>query len=90
MTTTAELIAALASARVFDLGRPMFNGMAQSPNHPTFRHCLDRRYGDRVRDDGGSAAADLLVTGLHVGTHVDALAHVSHDGSSDWLRHPGS
>jgi kynurenine formamidase len=80
VTTTADLIAAVAGARVLDLGRPMFNGMAQSPNHPTFRHCLDRRHGDRVRDDGGSAAADLLTTGLHVGTHVDALAHVSHDG----------
>jgi kynurenine formamidase len=33
-----------------------------------------------VRSDGGSAANDLIVMGTHVGTHVDALAHVSHDG----------
>lgn len=33
-----------------------------------------------VRADGGSAANELLVTGGHTGTHVDALAHVSHDG----------
>jgi kynurenine formamidase len=41
---------------------------------------LPRRHGDWVRPDGGSAASDLLVMGTHVGTHIDALAHVSHDG----------
>ena len=74
------LLDMLAETSVHDLGRPMRNGMAQSPNHPMFRHCLDRRHGERVRADGGSAAADLLTTGCHVGTHVDALAHVSHQG----------
>jgi kynurenine formamidase len=66
--------------RVFDLGRPMFAGMPQSPNHPRFLHSVTRRHGDVVRADGGSAANDLLVTGTHVGTHIDALAHVSHQG----------
>lgn len=80
MTEISTLLELLSDATVHDLGRPMQNGMAQSPNHPAFRHCLDRRHGDRVRDDGGSAAADLLTTGCHVGTHVDALAHVSHNG----------
>ena len=66
--------------RVFDLGRPMFKGMPQSSNHPQYSHSLPRRHGDMVRADGGSAANDLIVTGTHVGTHIDALAHVSHDG----------
>jgi len=66
--------------RTYDLGRPMFVGMPQSRNHPAFWHTLPRRHGDSVRADGGSAANDLLVTGTHVGTHIDALAHVSHDG----------
>ena len=66
--------------RLFDLGRPMFAGMPQSPNHPQFWHTLPRRHGDTVRPDGGSAANDLIVTGTHVGTHIDALAHVSHNG----------
>lgn len=65
---------------VHDLGRPMFPGMPQSPNHPRYTHTLPRRHGDMVRADGGSAANDLIVTGTHVGTHLDALAHVSHDG----------
>jgi kynurenine formamidase len=33
-----------------------------------------------VREDGSSASNELIVTGGHVGTHVDALAHVSHEG----------
>jgi kynurenine formamidase len=66
--------------RIFDLGRPMFGGMPQSPNHPAYWHTLPRRHGDVVRADGGSAANDLIVTGTHVGTHIDALAHVSHKG----------
>ena len=66
--------------RMIDLGRPMFVGMPQSPNHPAYWHTLPRRHGDVVRADGGSAANDLIVTGTHVGTHIDALAHVSHGG----------
>jgi len=66
--------------RIVDLGRPMTIGMPQSPNHPAYWHTLPRRHGDMVRADGGSAANDLIVTGTHVGTHIDALAHVSHDG----------
>jgi kynurenine formamidase len=65
---------------VFDLGRPYTVGMPQSPNHPAYRHALDRRHGDRMRDCGGSAAADIITLGCHVGTHIDALAHVSQDG----------
>lgn len=71
---------AVAGARVFDLAQPMSTGMPQSPNHPPFRMLLERRHGDVVRADGGSAANEIIVTGGHVGTHVDALAHVSHDG----------
>jgi len=78
--TDALLDVVARGLRVFDLGRPLFTGMPQSPNHPQFTHALPRRHGDSVRADGGSAASDLLVMGTHVGTHIDALAHVSHDG----------
>ena len=33
-----------------------------------------------VRADGGSAANDMITMGTHVGTHIDALSHVSQDG----------
>jgi kynurenine formamidase len=70
----------LTGATVLDLAQPMRTGMPQSPNHPPFRMLLERRHGDMVRADGGSAANEIIITGGHVGTHVDALAHVSHEG----------
>jgi hypothetical protein len=73
-------VAAVLAAEVFDLGRPLFAGMPQSPNHPEFRMALQRRHGDMVRADGSSAANEILVTGGHVGTHIDALCHVSFEG----------
>lgn len=79
-TTDLLLTAVGAGVTVHDLARPMQEGMPQSPNHPEFRLTMPRRHGDKVREDGGSAANDLLVTGTHVGTHIDALGHVSHDG----------
>lgn len=70
----------LTKARVFDLGQPLVRGMPQSPNHPPFRMVLERRHGDMVRPDGGSAANELIITGGHVGTHIDAFCHVSQAG----------
>lgn len=65
---------------VFDLAQPLAAETPHSPNHPPFRMSLMRRHGDMVREDGSSAANELLVTGGHTGTHVDALAHVSYRG----------
>lgn len=79
--SSKDIAAALAAATVVDLAQPMFRGMPQSPNHPPFQMALQRRHGDYVRADGGSAANEIIVTGGHVGTHVDALAHVSHEGA---------
>ncbi|WP_246631553.1 cyclase family protein [Pseudonocardia nigra] len=74
------LSAVRAGVRLVELGHPHFTGMPCSPNHPGFRMSLVRRHGDMVRRDGGSAANEMIVTGGHVGTHVDALSHVSQDG----------
>jgi kynurenine formamidase len=69
-----------AGVQYVDLGRQLWVGMPQSPNHPPFWHTLPRRHGDMTRADGSSAANDLISTGTHVGTHIDALAHVSFEG----------
>lgn len=74
------LQAVRAGTRAFDLARPYAVGMPQSPNHPAYWRALPRRHGDMVRADGGSAANDLITMGTHVGTHIDALGHVSQDG----------
>lgn len=65
---------------VFDLAQPLSAETPSSPNHPGFKMSLMRRHGDAVRADGSSAANEIIVTGGHVGTHVDALAHVSFRG----------
>lgn len=80
-TATDALLAAVAAGvDLVELGQPLFTGMPCSPNHPGFRMTLARRHGDQVRPDGSSAANEVLVTGGHVGTHIDALAHVSYRG----------
>lgn len=80
MTPDPLLQAVQAGVQIVDLGRQLRVGMPQSPNHPQFWHTLPRRHGDMTRVDGGSAANDMITTGTHVGTHIDALAHVSQDG----------
>ncbi|MEG8182154.1 cyclase family protein [Nocardia terpenica] len=86
MTETSQriadplLAAVAAGVETIDLAQPLANGMPCSPNHPGFRMVLARRHGDMVREDGGSAASEMIMTGGHVGTHIDALAHVSQDG----------
>ena len=79
-TTGALLDAVAAGVRIVDLGRRLTVGMPQSPNHPAYWHAHPRRHGDMVRADGGSAANDMISMGTHVGTHIDALSHVSQDG----------
>ncbi len=77
----SRLLEALASGpEVYDLAQPLATETPHSPNHPPFRMSLMRRHGDMVREDGSSAANELIVTGGHTGTHVDALAHVSYRG----------
>jgi kynurenine formamidase len=77
----SKLLEALENGvEVYDLAQPLSTETPHSPNHPPFRMSLMRRHGDMVRNDGSSAANEILVTGGHTGTHVDALAHVSYEG----------
>lgn len=65
---------------VYDLAHPLSREVPHSPNHAGFLLSLTRRHGDKVRTDGTSGASEVIVTGCHVGTHVDALGHISADG----------
>lgn len=80
VATDALLDIVRGGVDMVDLGRQLRVGMPQSPNHPHFWHSLPRRHGDMVRSDGSSAANDMISTGTHVGTHIDALSHVSFQG----------
>jgi len=75
-----NLLSAVQGARIFDLAQPIEAKMPVSPNHPGFKMALQRRHGDMVRADGGSAANEMMMLGGHTGTHIDALCHVSHCG----------
>lgn len=81
MTTSRGTIwDAIGNAKVIDLAHSLERGMPVSPNHPAFQIAMMRRHGDIVRSDGASAANEMIVLGGHVGTHIDALGHVSQDG----------
>ena len=77
---TAGTLADGTEVSVIDLAQPLQPGIPVSPNHPGYKHALLRRHGDAVRVDGTSGANDMLVLGTHTATHMDALAHISHDG----------
>ena len=76
----SDLLGGLQGTRIFDLAQPIEARMPVSPNHPGFKMALQRRHGDMVRADGGSAANEMMMMGGHTGTHIDALCHVSHCG----------
>ncbi|GGO22076.1 cyclase family protein [Micromonospora parathelypteridis] len=76
----ASVLASLSAGKVYDLAQTLQTGMACSPNHPGFRMALQRRHGDQNRADGTSSASELIITGGHVGTHIDALSHFSDAG----------
>ena len=75
-----QLLAAVASARVYDLAQPYYPGMPHHPNHPPFLFGLNKKHGDYVARNGSSSASEGLARGGHVGTHIDALCHFSCGG----------
>jgi len=69
-----------ADVRIFDLAVRLEAGMPHHPYHPPFGLALARQHGEGMYPDGVSSAMEVLVTGAHVGTHVDALGHIAKDG----------
>lgn len=78
---TQEMLGSLLQreVQVFDLSQPLEHGMPCSPSHPGFHMALMRRHGDLMRG-AGSGSNEIITFGGHVGTHVDALAHVAAHG----------
>lgn len=63
--------------RIFDLSFQLHTGMAHHPNHPPYSFSLTKQHGEVMYPEGVSAAAEMITTSGHVGTHMDGLAHVS-------------
>ncbi|MGQ0629485.1 MAG: cyclase family protein [Sporichthyaceae bacterium] len=66
--------------RVYDLAVRLEPGMPRHPYHPPFGFALAKSHGEGMYPDGVSSAMEVLVTGGHVGTHVDALGHIAQHG----------
>lgn len=87
--------AALHSAsagRIYDLDAGRFRDMHRWEGHPPFQLSTFRSprgevvegdepdvSGDRNRD-GFRFVTELMVSGMHIGTHIDALCHIVRDG----------
>jgi hypothetical protein len=67
--------------KTYDISVSMTNGMAASPSHTRYSMALRSPHGDR--DQAGKVGTTLhamIVTGDHVGPHMDALCHVDNKG----------
>src|SRR5438270_10530344 len=76
---SADLLEALARARVYDLAHSYRIGMPHHPVHPPYLFGLLKAHGEYMRGDV-SSAAEAIALGGHVGTHIDALCHFSKTG----------
>ena len=65
---------------VYDLAHQLQTGIPHHPNHPPYSFSLTKRHGEVMYPEGVSAAAEMITTGGHVGTHMDGFAHVSKFG----------
>src|SRR5689334_11922010 len=70
-----------ATELAYDLAQPLRPGIPHHPNHPPFAFALTKLHGEVLSEGGVSASSEALVTGGHVGTHVDAMCHVAKNGT---------
>jgi kynurenine formamidase len=77
--STTDLLAALRSARVYDLEQPRYAGAPTFPAHePGVLLHLHRRH-ERGLGERRTSASALLVMAEHSGTHMDAICHQAED-----------
>lgn len=65
---------------VHDLSHPLHAGMPHHPMHPPFGMTMTKLHGEIAYESGVTASSEVIVTGGHVGTHVDALSHMAVHG----------
>ncbi|WP_214104733.1 cyclase family protein [Acrocarpospora catenulata] len=66
--------------RIYDLAVRLQPGMTRHPAHPPYAFALSKLHGQHNYPDGISSSMEVFTTGAHVGSHVDALGHISKDG----------
>lgn len=70
----------LLSKKIVELGHPHHSEIPHHPAHSPFVYSMSRMHGDLVYAEGITTANDLITTGTHTGTHIDALGHVACEG----------
>src|SRR5690606_28716034 len=78
--TSRSLIEEAVGARVLSLGLELHNEVPNGHPHAPFTYSLMKQHGDLTYSGGVSAANDVISMGIHVGTHIDALGHISQGG----------
>ncbi len=79
-----EILHAIESSKVYDLGQPYWPGMPVHPADPPFQFFL-YRYHEHTKKlfeslaPGFSDSIGLLVTSMHAGTHFDTPIHMARD-----------
>lgn len=66
--------------RIYDLALQLEPGMPRHPYHPPFSFALAKSHGQSNYPNGVSTAMEMFSMGAHLGSHVDALGHVSFEG----------
>jgi kynurenine formamidase len=73
---TPELLTLVRTGEVYSLAVNFTEGMMSPGPVPTFSLSARVRHGDLKEIAPGSAAVEVITSGLHVGTHIDALCHI--------------
>jgi kynurenine formamidase len=80
MTALDDFFGFLEHAKTYDLGVPLQAGIPHGPSHSPYLFSLIKQHGQVTFRGGVSSATDVFSMGTHVGTHMDALGHVSKEG----------
>lgn len=73
--------AELLQCDVVELGHVLGPGMPRLGAHPGYLHAVLERHGEHPSDlESISHANDLVSMGLHTGSHMDAIGHISRRG----------
>ncbi|WIB64638.1 cyclase family protein [Curtobacterium sp. MCBD17_040] len=95
-TDVLDALGAAGQGRVYDLDAGRFVGMPQWDGHPTFTLTPYRTpqgikraqdiplFGEQQNAAGVSMLTELMITGMHTGTHLDALCHIT-DADDTWF-----
>lgn len=77
----SKMASVVKAGKVYEVGFPHEPGIPHALAHPPFLYSMVKMHNDApIGNSNLSAANDIITTGTHTGTHIDAIGHVSCDG----------